>query len=416
MTITMNPEDKEYLISELKKWEEKINSFIDDKDLNDFYSTVGLELGPFIIENETIQNEFYKRAEYFKRLMNDQEYKKFEENAIKLAVLMVDKIINEPKLLAEANKNYNSQLHYKLKPSENTPITRQLYSLTEFAIKARDFNYYYRLGDSANDHADEVVNQFPNIKNFIDLVDFHTRGNTTMTTVQTLLPEFNAMIYELKEKLYNIPHQTHIRDFGTVLMIIASFKRLPGHEDEYDQFGTAWLGRHYSYNKSAVLAVISDLISYVRKIQCNSLHKTVPPPQDKNFPKSLYLVTTKLETFDVIFLVFNELYDMPIRCEVKNYYGADTYLKKLYNIAYIVDAPGKWVGYDKKLADEINNGLFRRKKVKQLMRTNNFEKPTLVQKSEDKKSLVLKDDIQVKTILVKNIPVQYQSLYIDKTR
>ena len=131
--------------------------------------------------------------------------------------------------------------------------------------------------------------------------------------------------------------------------------------------------------------------------------------------KSLHLVTNRLEPTDVIFLVLDRRFENPIRCEIKNNTGGTTYIKKLYDIAYIANAPGKRVDYDKKIADNINNGLFKMKEVSKYMRTNNFGKPTLVQKSKDD-TLVLKSGIvSVKTELIKNIPSQLQYLYLDKT-
>lgn len=140
-----------------------------------------------------------------------------------------------------------------------------------------------------------------------------------------------------------------------------------------------------------------------------------PSSQDKSHLKSIHLVTTSLEPTSVIFLVLDELFEMPIRCAVWNDKGKVVYIKKLYDIAYFVNAPGKKVDYDRNLADSINNGLFRRRRVAKYMKTNKFIKPTLVQKSEDKRSLVLKGEVPVLTVLAKSIPLQYQSLYIDKT-
>ena len=137
--------------------------------------------------------------------------------------------------------------------------------------------------------------------------------------------------------------------------------------------------------------------------------------QNKKDLQSIHLITKKLEPLDTIFLVLDEQYQMPIRCKIKNSKGNETYMKKLYNIAYLVNVSGKKVSYNKNLADSINNGLFRMRQINKYMRTNKFQKPTIVQKSEDKKLLVLKNDIEVKTLLINNIPPQHQSLYIDKT-
>lgn len=132
--------------------------------------------------------------------------------------------------------------------------------------------------------------------------------------------------------------------------------------------------------------------------------------------KSIHLVTNSLQPQGAIFLVLDKHFETPIRCIVQNKRtGELTYIAKLYNIAYFVDAPGKKVEYDKRLADNINNGLFRKRRVAEYMRTNKLEKPTLVQKSEEG-TLVLKNEILIKTGRVKNdVPSQYQYLYIDKT-
>lgn len=132
--------------------------------------------------------------------------------------------------------------------------------------------------------------------------------------------------------------------------------------------------------------------------------------------QSIHLVTESIVLKNVLFLVLDEHFEMPIRCEIKNNDGKDAYIEKLHNIAYIVDAPKKKVSYNKNLADCINNGLFRKRLIARYMKTNNFKKPTLVQKSKDANILVLKNEIVIKTALINSIPLQYQSLYIDKTK
>lgn len=135
-----------------------------------------------------------------------------------------------------------------------------------------------------------------------------------------------------------------------------------------------------------------------------------------NSLKSIHLVTQSLEPRDVIFVVLDEHFEMPTRFTVKNNSGDVTYIKKLYDIAYIVNVPGKKVDYDKNLADCINNGLFGRIKIKNYMETNKLQKPTLVQKSENDMTLVLKNEIPVKTMLARDVPSQHRSLYVDKTQ
>lgn len=139
--------------------------------------------------------------------------------------------------------------------------------------------------------------------------------------------------------------------------------------------------------------------------------------QNKNYLKSIHLLVEHMEPSDTIWLVLDERFDTPIRCAVKNNAGKPAYIKKLYDIAYFVDAPGKRVGYNKRLADNINNGLFKRRRIADYMQTNKIEKPTLVQKSEDGDVLVLTGGTSVKTDLIKNVvPPQHRNVYIDKTR
>jgi hypothetical protein len=135
----------------------------------------------------------------------------------------------------------------------------------------------------------------------------------------------------------------------------------------------------------------------------------------KNFPKSIHLVSQSIVANDVIFFVIDEQWQMPIRFLAKNKNGNETAIKKLHNIAYVANAPGKKVLYDKQLADNINNGLFKNPKIANYMETNKLDKPTLVRKSKDG-ILVLESGTIIKDILIQKVPTQHQSLYTDKTK
>ena len=156
----------------------------------------------------------------------------------------------------------------------------------------------------------------------------------------------------------------------------------------------------------------------VTKIEITSLPEVRIRKEEENITKyglkSIHLVTDSLEPSNAIFLVLDGWFENPIRCTVKNHQGEATFIKKLYDIAYLVNVPGKKVGYDRNLADNVNNGLFKIKRVAEYIRTNKFKKPTLVKKSGE--ILVLANEVIVKTELITNIPAQYQSLYIDKTK
>lgn len=135
----------------------------------------------------------------------------------------------------------------------------------------------------------------------------------------------------------------------------------------------------------------------------------------KNFPKSIHLVSQSIVANDTIFFVINEQWQMPIRFLAKNTSGDDSAIKKLHNIAYIVNAPGKSVAYERRLADNINNGIFRNAQISDYMTANKLDKPTLVRKS-DKNTFVLKNETMVLTFTIQQVPPQFRPQYIDKTQ
>lgn len=134
----------------------------------------------------------------------------------------------------------------------------------------------------------------------------------------------------------------------------------------------------------------------------------------KNYPRSIHLITERQTADRKIFLVIDKHFDTPIRFEAKNRHGGDTYMKKLHNISYVGNAPGKRVAYDVTSADSINNKLFLKPQVAECMKTHGLDRPTLVIKSGD--MMVLKNEVPVKTGLVHvDVPPELRSLYIDKT-
>ena len=155
----------------------------------------------------------------------------------------------------------------------------------------------------------------------------------------------------------------------------------------------------------------------------NYIDQTTPALSQNKYLKSIYLITPSVALSEVIFLVLDEYFDLPIRFATANKKGDPTSIKKLHDIAYSFysadsyppDGLGKKVDYSKRLADNINNGLFKKRAVKAYMETNKLKKPTLVKMSEDKKILVLTNNTPVKTSTIKKVPLQFQSLYMDQT-
>lgn len=126
---------------------------------------------------------------------------------------------------------------------------------------------------------------------------------------------------------------------------------------------------------------------------------------------SIHLITPSLENFGTIFLVLDEQWKFPIRFDMKQ--DEETYIRKLYNLAYFVDVPGKRVNYDEDLTNDINNALFKRRPVVEYMKSHGFKKPTLVIKSGN--ILVLKNEVSIKTGLIKHdVPPEYRYVYTDK--
>ena len=138
--------------------------------------------------------------------------------------------------------------------------------------------------------------------------------------------------------------------------------------------------------------------------------------KENKYLKSMHLICSSLAVSDnVIFLVLDGHFDFPVRFGVKSKWGESS-MKKLFNIAYPADAFGKKVNYDKRLADNINNGLFKKRPIEKYMKTHKLEKPTLVKKSE-KNTLVLSGEVPVIIGTIDTIiPPECKSLYLDKTK
>lgn len=139
--------------------------------------------------------------------------------------------------------------------------------------------------------------------------------------------------------------------------------------------------------------------------------------KNKNSLKSIHLVTESVAVKNIIFLVLDERFENPVLFSTKNNKGNESSIKKLHNIAYFADVPGKRVDYNKEVANNINNGIFKRKEVADYIKSNKLDTPTLVQKIEvdGRKILALKSNI-IKTLLINQIPTQYRTLYIHKTK
>lgn len=154
---------------------------------------------------------------------------------------------------------------------------------------------------------------------------------------------------------------------------------------------------------------------FVSESKLNAIKDENSTTGEKKGLKSIHLVTESVAVKDDIWVVLDERYGDPINFNTKNLSGKYTYIKKLHDIAYPWNVPGKKVDYSDGVMKDINGALFRRRKVKEYMRTNKFKKPTLVGKAGDKKTFMLKSEI-VHTISVSDVPIDYQRLYVLKTK
>ena len=164
---------------------------------------------------------------------------------------------------------------------------------------------------------------------------------------------------------------------------------------------------------------IKLLREYKSKFLSSEGIKQVSKPKDdkklKNFPKTIYLITPSVAVKDMIFLVIDENYASPIIFRAKNSKGEETSVKKLHDIAYPYDVPGGKIVYSERLADNINNGLFKNPEIERYMKSNKLDKPTLVRKA-GKENFVLASQTLVKDFVATQVPTQYRHLYIEKTR
>jgi hypothetical protein len=132
--------------------------------------------------------------------------------------------------------------------------------------------------------------------------------------------------------------------------------------------------------------------------------------------KSIHLIGDSAEPYKLISLVLDGNFKHPIRFAVKNNQKKETSIKRLYDIAYAHNVPGKKVYYNENLASSINNDLFTKKKeIADYMKSNELSKPQLVMKSPDDDTLILKGVVLVETMRPAQVQTQYRPLYEAKT-
>jgi hypothetical protein len=403
---------------------EKLNYFKEKiekaTELNaDFKNLVGIELFDYIHSNELTKKEFERRFYYLKNLANDKEFNILQDNLFE-AIQKVIKLITI-KEVREIQKRYNNQLLNRLKSRYKDKEENMLLTFPEIYTALQNKDNYYRLEytsplewEISKMHRIVTVReQYEMVDEFFDRVLLINPSSNKRKALQIkkLLNKYNDCWYKFDELIYTIPIKLHIKNFEDFFFDCARFYPKEGFESYYNFFKHSTLmGTEKVFNevKENAIVVIDDLVEVFEGKNRIS--------QGKKYPKSIHLISTSLEPQDAVWLVFEERFEIPIRFAVKNSKGEPSAIKKLYDIAYFVDVPYKKVFYNKSTADGINNGLFRKRQVAKYMKTNKLEKPTLVQKSE-KGTLVLKNEIPIKTALVKNdVPIQYQSLYIDKTK
>lgn len=438
------------IIDKLQYYKEKIrNSTVLDRELGEL---IGIELFDFIHGHKELQSELYKRVKYFYNLEGDKDFADIQDKLYE-AIVKILKLVNLSQI-QNLQKEWKSKIIVGLKNHKEDFLTLpELYK----ALLKKD--NYYRLGDKTAFCPTEgdilytpttfiVKQQYKIVERLFDLIvkNIIAEDKPLSEKNKNLIEDYNKVWYQFSEKIHSIPTKLHIKAFVNFFYFCVAVYSREGYEDHHNIFHDILYRENVDYKdykleeiKKTCNTIIDDLTELVRdetkifeeKVVSQKLDRPSGTlatqisvkdqeirAQDKNCLKSIHLITDCFEPSSVIFLVLDERFEMPIRCATHNNMGQIAYIKRLYDIAYSYgNAPGKRVNYNGNLAGDINNGLFKRRRVAEYMKTNKFRKPTLVQKSENGEYLVLKNEILVKTGLVKhNVPLQYQSLYIDKTR
>lgn len=226
--------------------------------------------------------------------------------------------------------------------------------------------------------------------------------------------DINKQLIELKEEIFKLESDLKTLDYEEHRALLDYNESIRGRGVTEGGARPHIDGIHRTYESKK-----KEILQKLNKAnyQHNLLNLKLNPEeaQKKNSLKSIHLVTDSVVVKDTIFLVLDERFEMPIRFSAKNRNGEETSIKKLHDITYPADAPGKKVVYEENIANNINNGLFKKRQIAKYILTNKLEKPTLVIKSETG-TLVLKNDIPVYQILINKVPLQFQGLYKDKTK
>lgn len=370
---------------------------------SDFFQFIG-DYVNFIKENEIlkklIQNET-KKKEILLKEINENETEALRE--LYLAKKKLFKIIKKNKisnqklngLINNLNNYEKGEIFSSGFKSDN--IERYLWEISKILFQ----NGYKKFLKEFIDEKPDIPNIYIDNKNFV----------------------FSKTIKKRRKIETNIKELRNIELWGCwdYLKIIPDFINKKSFEEIVPE-NDLGIGKIYAklinknHNDTDLIEHYKTCITRIHNYLLKELGKEGNEKNKGNYLRSIILLGNSLMPTDKIFLVLDENYKMPIRCAVKNRKGNETYIKKLYKIAYLANAPGTMVAYDKNLANNINNGLFRKRLVSKYMKTNKLKKPTIVKKSENGKYLVLSNEILVKTGLIKNeVPSKHQYLYIDKT-
>jgi len=261
---------------------------------------------------------------------------------------------------------------------------------------------------------DELSNeQLKKIKLIMDVISRKAKADNIENSVDLLMDHIPPFTYEVIIPYSHFPSSIEPFEINQLIQKIADdFGVINSVKFKLDNSVSLRFSLYDNNDFKNFKKIIDDKYSDIFISETSQQKKKM----GNNELKSIHLITQSVAVGDVIFLVLDEHYEIPFRFKTRNKNGDETYIKKLHNISYMANAQNKKVEYDKNVSDSINNGLFRKREVRKYMETNKLKKPTLVQKSENGEILVLKNEVPVKTILINKVPLQHQSLYMDKTR
>lgn len=266
------------LKEKLFSYKNKINNYkVLDEQLENL---IAIEFFDFIHESKTLKEKFYNRFDYLKRLSEDKNFIKLQNNLFE-TVVKITKLVNSDEV-KKAQKTYNNQLINRLKKINNKKGFATLPILYEHI---QNKNNYYQLGEKAYFMPSEEISIFTNtaptrrqyttIEAFIDLLEIYvfTKNHKNYRKYQKLIKEYKNLYYEFDKLIYRNPLKLHIKTFEDFFIFCIERHKREGYEPLYETHKYSNIKDGMKKVKYFCSVVIDDLIDDLKKTQ-SSKEKT----------------------------------------------------------------------------------------------------------------------------------------------